>query len=517
MKRGIVMSVHAKHAVVMTAEGQFLRAPLQGSPQIGEEIVFEEEQAEPRRVKWNRISMRYAAAAAMLGIMLIAGLAYAFSSTHPVVAYLTMDINPSVEIGVDGGEKVRQLRALNEDGERIIAGIAYKGVDVETVAAAILEQASNEHFLDAPHKDILITSVLMNGKKQPGLEFESLLTSKLDERLQQWIADHAAANQAITITTLAVPEALRAEADANGISSGKMAVYLMAKYEGHAVDLGQLKEESIDSWSEPIGGMKSLVEAKGEAATKEELEKLLAKEKKAQQTQGGTSGAGATVKPSPTATPKPSAKPSSKPTVKPTVKPSETGKPNRHGWWHDRDEDDDDDDDDRKSSSKWNNGKYGDRWSWSEWENSSHNGWYNTNNWNGKENKNSKDSKNNRDNKSNKEHRNSSNNGKNVQPWTGWNKNLNENKGETDKNSKNNNSKNNNKTDQKGNQEKDRDKDSSKKGSRNGKEDQDDNDDGKNGKSRGGSNRDNDQDKKPNEGNDRKDSSRNGLQHNNKN
>lgn len=41
MKRGVVMSVHKQHVVVMTADGEFLQAPVQGSPQIGEEITFE--------------------------------------------------------------------------------------------------------------------------------------------------------------------------------------------------------------------------------------------------------------------------------------------------------------------------------------------------------------------------------------------------------------------------------------------------------------------------------------------
>lgn len=497
MKRGIVMSVHAKHAVVMTAEGQFLRAPLQGSPQIGEEILFEEEQSEPRRKIRNRISTRYAAVAAMLGIMLIAGLAYAFSATHPVVAYLTMDINPSVEIGIDGDEKVRKLRALNGDGQRIIAGIAYKGVDVETVAAAILEQAGNAHYLDAPHKDILITSVLLNGKKQPGMEFESLLTSKLDERLQQWLAENAAAYQSVTITTLSVPEALRVEADANGISSGKMAMYLMAKGEGYQVELSQLKEKSIDSWSEPIGGVKSIVDTKDEAATKMKLEELLAKEKKEQkqkeqekkqteqkqQKQSGSTG-GKESKPAPTATPSPSPKSAAKPTGKPSVKPSETGKPNRHGWWHSKD--DDDDDHKRSSFSKWNNGRYADKQKGNSWYDDKNIGWYKPSDKDSKNSKNNKDSRSNKDNKNNKDNKDSKNNKdtknnvKNNQSQTG-NK---DSKGSKRENGKNSSKKN-------GNMNNDRDKDSFKKGNRDG-DDDDDEDDDRNDRNRGKAERDRD-------------------------
>lgn len=342
MKRGIVMSIHDKHAVVMTESGQFLRAPLQGSPQIGEEIIFEEEIARSRRSRWNRNLYRYAGAAAILCILAVSGLAYVLKAQNPVVAYLTMDINPSVEIGVDGGEKVRELRALNEDGAKVIEGIAYKGINVEIVASAILEKARKSHYLDASHNDIIITSILIDGEKRPGLQFESLLTGKLDQNLQQWLQDNASAVQDVSITTLSVPEDIRVAAAANGVSSGKMAVYLMAKNEGYELELKQLKEESIDEWTEPIGGVKKIVKANDEAKMKKKLQKLLENEQKEkkqkeqarkekEQDSKGNEGIA-------------------------TAKPSATAKPHRHQGKRDHD-DRDDDDDDRDDDRNHNRGE----------------------------------------------------------------------------------------------------------------------------------------------------------------
>lgn len=227
MKRGVVVSIDKKHAVVMTADGQFVRAPIQGSPEIGEEIAFEDEIARPRRL--NRSIYRYAGAAAMLCILLFAGLAYSLIGSNPVVAYLTIDINPSVEIGVDKDERVRELRALNEDGEKIIAGIRYKAVKVERVAASILEEARKTHYLDSTHEDIFIASMVLGGQEQLDTDFESVMTKKLDRELQSWLTDHSSTTSKISITTLAIPEELREEADANGISAGKFAAYLVAK------------------------------------------------------------------------------------------------------------------------------------------------------------------------------------------------------------------------------------------------------------------------------------------------
>ncbi|MEV5026165.1 anti-sigma-I factor RsgI family protein [Paenibacillus sp. LPE1-1-1.1] len=330
MKRGVVMSIHKQHAVVMTADGQFLQAPIQGMPQIGEEIIFEEEYKKPRTVKpvyW------YGSAAAIIMVLFLPLLLIMQRDAHPVVAYVSMDINPSVELGVDENEKVRELRALNEDGEQIIKGLQFEGVNVETVAAAILERAKGSHYLDTPNKDIFITSVLLGDPSALKLDYENILTGKVDETLRALLTNLAAEAASANITTMSIPNEVREEASANGISSGKMAVYLMAKEEGYSIEIEQLKQQSIDKITEPIGGVKTIVD-NAEDKSKEKLKELVAKEKaeKAKQQKADQSNA---VKPS--ATPKSNkpvkaAKPE-QPVTSTSAKPSETAKPGKNGEW----------------------------------------------------------------------------------------------------------------------------------------------------------------------------------------
>ncbi|MFD0588535.1 anti-sigma factor domain-containing protein [Paenibacillus sp. GCM10027627] len=379
MKRGIVMSIEAKHAVVMTADGRFVRAPLHGSPQIGEEIVFEEETI-ARRPRWNRQIQRYAGAAALLCLIVLSGLIYGIQQANPVVAYLTMDINPSIEIGVDSKEKVRKLRALNDDGKRIIEGIHYKGVHVDDVASAILDKASGAHYLDLPDQEILITSLLLNGKKKPDDGFESALTGKLDQRLQDWIVQHGSVlGGKVSIATLSIPQELRTEADANGVSSGKMALYLMAKDNGYVLELSELKERTVKELAEPMGGLQSMMTSQTAVGTKENLQKLLEKEKSAgakatsnSENKPATGSGNKTPKPSGSSesgkavVAKPTPKPSVKPSSKPSLKPSTSAKPWKPNGSKDR-HDDDDDDDDRRGSGHRNDdddddhGRGGDR------------------------------------------------------------------------------------------------------------------------------------------------------------
>ncbi len=281
MKRGIVMSIHKHHTVVMTADGQFLRAPVTGSTRIGEEITFEDEYKQPRSF---RGAYRYISAAAIVLLFMLPLLLYIGRDAEPVVAYLSMDINPSIEIGVDSQEKTRELRALNAEGEKLIAGLPYEGLYVQDVAAAIVERAQLDHYFDMSVTDVFIASVLMGEQTEALQQFESLLTKKVDETVKTMLSGYAGAGQGISVTTLSVPFEVRSAADANGISSGKMTVYLMAKEEGYALELEQLKNQSLEEATEALGGVKAIVK-QADAQNKEKLKQLAAEEVKKQEQQ----------------------------------------------------------------------------------------------------------------------------------------------------------------------------------------------------------------------------------------
>lgn len=324
MKRGVVMSIHKQHAVVMTADGQFLRASIQGTPQIGEEITFEEGYKTSRTFKpayW------YTSAAAIVLVMLLPLLMIVQRDAHPVVAYLSMDINPSVEIGVDGNGKVRELRALNNDGQLIIKGLVYKGVNVEIVAASILERAEGSHYLDTPNKDIFITSVLLDDSAAIKLDYESILAEKVDQALKSLLAEFAADAVSANVTTLTIPNELREEADANGISSGKMAVYLMAKEEGYKLEIEQLKQQSIDKVTEPLGGVKTIVDNAADTS-KEKLKELVAREQKEKAKQQKDEKDSSSANPAATPIANKPVK-----TEKPEDKEVDTDKPGKNGSW----------------------------------------------------------------------------------------------------------------------------------------------------------------------------------------
>jgi len=51
-----------------------------------------------------------------------------------VVAYMTIDINPSIELGLDENDRVIFARAVNKDGEQVLAGMDVQGKAADETA-----------------------------------------------------------------------------------------------------------------------------------------------------------------------------------------------------------------------------------------------------------------------------------------------------------------------------------------------------------------------------------------------
>jgi hypothetical protein len=276
MKRGIVLSIEKKKAVVMTADGQFISIPQQSHMRIGEETAIPAETAgpaprKPKRVYWYT---GVAAAAAIL-LFFIPFFYLTKAEAHPVVAYLSLDINPSIELGVDKQQLVQELKGLNSDGQVIVSKLSYKGKPLEAVAASIMSTVAAEHYLDKPDKDIVITSLMVDDQNLAD-DLEKMVTAAIDQKIKETIKQIDATKEP-NVTVLSVPSEVREEAAANGISSGKMAVYLMAKDEGFEIELEQMKVQSIAEATQAAGGVKKIVE---QGASKEKLKELAQKEKK---------------------------------------------------------------------------------------------------------------------------------------------------------------------------------------------------------------------------------------------
>lgn len=110
-----------------------------------------------------------AAACALLLVSSISGGAYAYYKTP--VSYLSLDINPSVELGVNGFGNVVSATAYNNDGRAILAGQDVKGSSVKEAVSKLVQSAAQKGFVaDDGSTVIAVTSETDNGSTAAHLE-----------------------------------------------------------------------------------------------------------------------------------------------------------------------------------------------------------------------------------------------------------------------------------------------------------------------------------------------------------
>ncbi|NBD26649.1 anti-sigma factor domain-containing protein [Paenibacillus glycinis] len=255
MSRGIVMETGSKHVIVLMPDGQFRKVRTALKPRIGEEFIF----AEQRRLQRPRKLYSFSAGAAAVMILLFAPFIVQHFSKQPnVVAYLTMDVNPSIELGIDKNEHVEVLRAINADGAAVTKDLAFKGLPLQQVTEAIMDRISAGPYLNSGEGDVVITSVAVGSGVLPANEVD--LTSHMDTAVRKSLAKTDKGRELkVEVTTLSAPAEIRDEAERAGVSSGKMAFYLMAKEQGYRISIKQLKTESIHQAAKPMGGVAAVL------------------------------------------------------------------------------------------------------------------------------------------------------------------------------------------------------------------------------------------------------------------
>ena len=89
-----------------------------------------------------------------------------FKQNNEVYAYLSIDINPSLELGINEDCQVIELIPYNEDGEKIVSLLHdWKKKDIGDVTSEIMDVIQSQGYLKENHEAILST-VYVNTDKQ---------------------------------------------------------------------------------------------------------------------------------------------------------------------------------------------------------------------------------------------------------------------------------------------------------------------------------------------------------------
>ncbi|MEK7020608.1 anti-sigma factor domain-containing protein [Bacillus sp. FSL K6-6038] len=168
MNKGIVMDIKKHSIVVLTPDGEFITFKRKShSYMIGEEISFN---VQEQRVPRFSIPSFLKPASLLVACFLCVFLFFYNQPEEKAFAYVSIDINPSLEASVTKDLRVIDLRACNDDGKRILKEMKrWKNEPLQDVVRTIVKQSQEDGYL-TKDKQVMLTAVTKDKSLEPQLE-----------------------------------------------------------------------------------------------------------------------------------------------------------------------------------------------------------------------------------------------------------------------------------------------------------------------------------------------------------
>ena len=159
--------------------------------------------------------------AACLTVALLGASGVYYQRVCAVASVVSLDVNPSVELTVNRGEKVLSCTPLNEEAKEILAdmgaGADLKGAKLDVAVNAIVGSLVRNGYLSSISSAIMISVEDKDTVRAEKLQRE--LTNTVDDVLQT-----SASKAAVLTQTLTQDAGLAQQARENNISTGKAAL-----------------------------------------------------------------------------------------------------------------------------------------------------------------------------------------------------------------------------------------------------------------------------------------------------
>ena len=228
-KAGIILEVTDEKAVLMMHQGEIIEMKKQPDWKKGDLVTVKIQKKNPY--------MKQLVSIAACFLVLLLGGTTGVMTYRTEISVISMDINPSIEFGVNRFGRIISVRAMNLDGEHLLENMKIENLEyldgVRNVLA--LEEASQK----LKEQELLTFSVYSKNQKvsdtmltQLQIQAESLLNETLPDT-------------SVAVETLEVNEQDVTEAHHYGVTAGKY--YYMQELQNvdSSVDLKKCSHQSI--------------------------------------------------------------------------------------------------------------------------------------------------------------------------------------------------------------------------------------------------------------------------------
>lgn len=266
--KGILLEKKGNLVTVLTPDGEFRKIQLANiKADIGDEINIPAKDTAKRAIPLNKFIAAVAFAAVFILLFIPSVITEKNVNTQPV-AYLSLDINPSVEMELDQNLKVLTVKSLNQDADEVTKNLSLKGLTAEKAVTLITDQAYKKGFLGKEKENAVFLALTPKDNSMPVSNIEEKVKKSAQGTLEK-------DNLGGLVQTVLTTPAIRQEAMAEGLSPGKYAILLEAINSGLDLTPDDLRKASIAMAVKSAGG--ELGELVGKAHQEKDIEKLAQK------------------------------------------------------------------------------------------------------------------------------------------------------------------------------------------------------------------------------------------------
>ena len=220
--KGIILKTNNRCATIMTRDGSFVDISARRGARIGQEVDF-------LMSKATKVVISSLVSLALIVSIGTGGYLNYFATAH---SFVTVDINPSVDLELNAFGQVIDVIPNNADAEVILSQTSVKGMNVSEAVCTIAELAVQNGYLD-PNSDG--NSILVSGMDSEGTDMQDKLDTIVNQ-VKTSLANRSIKSMVLTEVTT---NEIKSLADEMGVSPGKLLLMEKSSIDGFQPYIGR--------------------------------------------------------------------------------------------------------------------------------------------------------------------------------------------------------------------------------------------------------------------------------------
>ncbi len=183
-EKGIIIDVEKHSVTVLTEDNGYYKLARKPTMYVSQEIHFKKSDIINTAYIIKRVSLA-AAIVFIIGISIFASIMFNKSTYNDkILAYVSLDINPSIQLAVDKDYKVMDADYINKDAMELMADLDPKGMKISEAFYIIINRCAEKGIVKEDSKNYYLISGAIKSNKNLDEDVVKTNQNKLNSLLQ---------------------------------------------------------------------------------------------------------------------------------------------------------------------------------------------------------------------------------------------------------------------------------------------------------------------------------------------